>query len=66
VLCADEPQHFLYFLPLPHVHGSLRPTFLPAEDFVRDPEGGIVRGGVPGRKDAPPANIDPECAGFFP
>lgn len=20
------PQHFLYFLPLPHVHGSLRPT----------------------------------------
>ena len=21
------PQHFLYFLPLPHGHGSLRPTF---------------------------------------
>ena len=21
------PQHCLYFLPLPHVHGSLRPTF---------------------------------------
>ena len=20
-------QHFLYFLPLPHGHGSLRPTF---------------------------------------
>src|SRR5690606_28456737 len=22
------PQHFLYFLPLPHGHGSFRPTFL--------------------------------------
>jgi hypothetical protein len=22
-------QHFLYFLPLPHGHGSLRPTFGP-------------------------------------
>jgi hypothetical protein len=21
------PQHFLYFLPLPHGHGSFRPTF---------------------------------------
>ncbi|GAB6042317.1 hypothetical protein JCM17961_29930 [Endothiovibrio diazotrophicus] len=21
------PQHFLYFFPLPHGHGSLRPTF---------------------------------------
>jgi hypothetical protein len=27
-------QHFLYFLPLPHGHGSLRPTSLPA--LVRD------------------------------
>src|SRR5258706_13871149 len=23
---ALAPQHFLYFLPLPHGHGSLRPT----------------------------------------
>lgn len=23
------PQHFLYFSPLPHGHGSFRPTFLP-------------------------------------
>lgn len=23
-----EPQHFLYFFPLPHGHGWLRPTFL--------------------------------------
>ena len=22
----QAPQHFLYFLPLPHGHGSLRPT----------------------------------------
>ncbi len=22
----EEPQHFLYFLPLPHEQGSLRPT----------------------------------------
>ena len=25
--CALAPWHFLYFLPLPHGHGSLRPTF---------------------------------------
>ena len=25
--CYFAPQHFLYFLPLPHGHGSLRPTF---------------------------------------
>src|SRR5690606_8698294 len=24
---AASPWHFLYFLPLPHEHGSLRPTF---------------------------------------
>src|SRR4029077_9862001 len=24
---ATRPQQFLYFLPLPHGHGSLRPTF---------------------------------------
>src|SRR5512134_2961640 len=24
---APAPWHFLYFLPLPHGHGSLRPTF---------------------------------------
>src|SRR5947207_1802881 len=24
---ASFPQHFLYFFPLPHGHGSLRPTF---------------------------------------
>src|SRR5436190_9388475 len=24
---AAAPWHFLYFLPLPHGHGSLRPTF---------------------------------------
>ena len=23
------PQHFLYFFPLPHGHGSFRPTFFP-------------------------------------
>ena len=26
---AYLPQHFLYFLPLPQGHGSLRPTFGP-------------------------------------
>jgi hypothetical protein len=27
-MIADPPsQHFLYFLPLPHGHGSLRPIF---------------------------------------
>jgi len=26
-LYAFAPQHFLNFLPLPHGHGSLRPTF---------------------------------------
>ena len=26
---AFLPQQFLYFLPLPHGHGSLRPTTLP-------------------------------------
>ena len=24
---ASLPQHFLYFFPLPHGHGSFRPTF---------------------------------------
>ncbi len=24
---AQAPQHFLYFLPLPHGHGSFLPTF---------------------------------------
>lgn len=24
------PQHFLYFFPLPHGHGSFRPIFLPS------------------------------------
>ena len=24
----QAPQHFLYFLPLPHGHGSLRPIFV--------------------------------------
>jgi hypothetical protein len=23
---APDPQHFLYFFPLPHEHGSFRPT----------------------------------------
>src|SRR5689334_6649824 len=27
---AAAPWHFLYFLPLPHGHGSLRPTFGPS------------------------------------
>src|SRR5579862_3798943 len=26
---APAPQHFLYFLPLPQGHGSLRPTLSP-------------------------------------
>src|SRR5438477_7319074 len=26
-IVAHGPQHFLNFLPLPHGHGSLRPTF---------------------------------------
>ena len=25
----NESKQYLYFLPLPHGHGSLRPTFLP-------------------------------------
>ena len=25
-LCAARPQQRLYFLPLPHGHGSFRPT----------------------------------------
>ena len=29
VLYAFFPQHFLYFLPEPHGHGSFRPIFLP-------------------------------------
>lgn len=33
---ADQlrPQHFLYFLPDPHGHGSLRPTFPKELDWV--------------------------------
>src|SRR5689334_25387198 len=27
---AAAPWHFLYFFPLPHGHGSLRPTFGPS------------------------------------
>ena len=27
---TDAPWHFLYFFPLPHGHGSLRPTFAPS------------------------------------
>jgi len=27
VPATQPPQHFLYFLPLPQGHGSLRPTF---------------------------------------
>src|SRR5215218_2239069 len=27
---AAAPWHFLYFLPLPHGHGSFRPTFGPS------------------------------------
>ena len=30
------PQQFLYFLPLPHGHGSLRPTFLPSFVTCKD------------------------------
>ena len=30
-LLSGDPQHFLYFLPLPHGHGWLRPTFV---DFL--------------------------------
>ena len=26
LVCRTAPQHFLYFRPLPHGHGSLRPT----------------------------------------
>ncbi len=29
IYCSFNIQHFLYFLPLPHGHGSLRPIFLP-------------------------------------
>ena len=36
-ISADQrPQHFLYFRPLPHGHGSFRPTFLPEFRRVRD------------------------------
>ena len=29
IVCFNHlPQHFLYFLPLPHGHGSLRPILL--------------------------------------
>lgn len=33
---ADQlrPQHFLYFLPYPHGHGSLRPAFPKELDWV--------------------------------
>ena len=29
-LVVHAPWHFLYFFPLPHGHGSLRPTLSPA------------------------------------
>ena len=31
---AATPQHFLYFLPLPHGQGSLRPTLGPSRFTV--------------------------------
>jgi hypothetical protein len=31
---SDAPQHFLYFFPLPHEHGSLRPTFGSGRTYV--------------------------------
>jgi len=31
------PQHFLYFKPLPHGHGSLRPIFSPLRTYVLPP-----------------------------
>src|SRR3954463_5384750 len=31
---AFAPQHFLYFFPLPHGHGSLRPTFSASRTIV--------------------------------
>ncbi len=35
-MIADQlrPQHFLYLLPDPHGHGSLRPTFPKELDWV--------------------------------
>jgi hypothetical protein len=33
---SEAPQHFLYFLPLPHGHGSLRPTFGSGRTYVRE------------------------------
>jgi len=30
-----KPQHFLYFLPDPQGHGSLRPSFPPVADVGR-------------------------------
>jgi hypothetical protein len=61
-----EPQHFLYFLPLPHGHGSFRLIFLSVDDFAANPDGGIVGGCAPDRNDIPPTNIDAGCSGFFP
>ncbi len=29
IYCSFNIQHFLYFFPLPHGHGSLRPIFFP-------------------------------------
>src|SRR3972149_85339 len=40
------PQHFLYFLPLPHGHGSLRPT-LGCCWWTGWPAGGVGPGSMP-------------------
>src|SRR5438270_5904989 len=49
-LQAQRPWHFLYFLPLPHQHGSFRPNLVPAGTgaFAPPPLGLADRGAEAG------------------
>jgi hypothetical protein len=60
---TTEPQHLLYFFPLPHVQGSFRPIFRPADGLDGHP--GIVSECPPCCTVMPPTNIDAACAGDF-
>src|SRR3954463_12001129 len=48
ILCHAVPWHFLYFLPLPHGHGSLRPTFGSSRFTWRVTSSPPVRAGIGG------------------
>src|SRR5690242_21941479 len=50
---AAAPWHFLYFLPLPHGHGSLRPTFGSSRRTVLMTSSPPVRAGTGARPPGP-------------